>query len=180
MSDFTSLDSTACSATPHWAERYLGEPWVAGSHDCWLFARRVWSERFGWRVPALEVDALDRLASLRAFAEHHEYRHWAAVEGVTPALREGDACLMGKSHRASHIGVVIQVPSFGSGSIWSGFGVLHCLQGSGVVFTPHERLCVLGLRAIAHYRYKLPSSVLTPSPSTLGLGGGPATGPRHA
>jgi hypothetical protein len=178
MSDFTSLDSSPRSATSHWADRYLGEPWVAGSHDCWLFARRVWSERFGWHVPALEVDALDRLASLRAFAEHHEYRHWAAVDAPASTLCEGDACLMGKSHRASHIGVVIQIPGAGSGC--SGLGVLHCLQGSGVVFTPHERLCVLGLRAIAHYRYKLASSVLAPSPSTQKPGGGPATGAHHA
>lgn len=147
MSEFVLLHPSVCAAS-HWAERYLGEPWVAGTHDCWHFARRVWRERFGWGVPALEVDALDRLASLRAFAGHQEYRRWCEVEGPQDQPREGDACLMGKSTRPSHIGVVVDVGTCA--------GVLHCLQGAGVVFTPYERLSCLGLRVVAHYRRRNP------------------------
>ena len=110
-------------SAPHWASQYIGLPWVAGSSDCWSFARRVWRERFGWDVAVIDVDATSRLASLRAFDDHPEYGHWQSVSEP----REGDACLMGKSERPSHIGIYLQA---------NGGGVLHSLEIAGVVFTP--------------------------------------------
>ncbi|MGV0961437.1 MAG: hypothetical protein ACOYB1_16555 [Limnohabitans sp.] len=159
---------SAVQAMPHWADRYLGEPWVTGTHDCWHFARRVWRERFGWQVSALEVDALDRLASLRAFAGHQEYRHWTRVETTRESAREGDACLMGRSARPCHIGVVVDLGvTAGNDPV----GILHCLQGAGVVFTPYGRLGSLGLQVVSHYRRCPHAQVLAQGPAQ-----GPARG----
>jgi cell wall-associated NlpC family hydrolase len=123
-------------SAPHWASQYIGLPWVAGSSDCWSFARRVWRERFGWDVAVINVDATSRLASLRAFDDHPEYGHWHSVSEP----REGDACLMGKSERPSHIGIYLQA---------NGGGVLHSLETAGVVFTPEAALPSVGLRVDA-------------------------------
>lgn len=102
-------------STPHWASQYIGLPWVAGSSDCWSFARRVWRERFSWDVAAVDVDAAYRLQSLKAFDAHPEYANWQVVTHP----QEGDACLMGKSERPSHIGIYLEADSG---------GVLHSLE----------------------------------------------------
>jgi cell wall-associated NlpC family hydrolase len=122
-----------------WAAQYIGIPWVAGESDCWHFARRVWRERFGWNVPAVDVDATSRLLSARAFAGHEEYRSWQSVS----APREGDAVLMGKNAKPSHIGIWVD---------GDGGAVLHSMEHSGVVYTPLASLQSVGMRVLAYYR----------------------------
>jgi hypothetical protein len=122
-----------------WAAHYIGQPWISGEADCWAFARKVWRERFGWVVPAVEVDALTPLAAMKEFRDNPEYAHWQAV--ALP--RDGDAVLMGKSNRAAHVGVWADV---------DGGGVLHSVKGVGSVFTPPARLGGMGYRVLAYYR----------------------------
>ena len=131
--------STPDGSTPHWASQYIGLPWVAGSSDCWSFARSVWREHFGWDVATVDVDAASRLQSLKAFDAHPEYEHWQMVEQP----QKGDACLMGKSDRPSHIGVYLAA---------DGGGVLHSLETAGVVFTPVAALPSVGLRVLSWHR----------------------------
>lgn len=121
-----------------WAAHYIGEPWVAGDNDCWAFARRVWREVFGWEVPAVDVDALNRLATVRAFQRHPERAAWRRVE----APSEGGGVLMGKSARPSHVGVWTEA---------DGGGVVHCVQGAGVVFSSPAALALSGFRVLGHY-----------------------------
>lgn len=119
-----------------WAAHYIGEPWVAGESDCWAFARRVWRERFGLEVPAVDVDALNRLASVRAFSAHPECAAWQQ----TAAPHDGCAVLMGKSSRPSHVGV------------WVDGGILHSVEGAGVIFTRETDLRLMGFRVLGFYR----------------------------
>lgn len=123
----------------HWAIQYIGLPWVAGSSDCWSFARQVWREQFGLDVAAVDVNVASRLSSLRAFDDHPEHAHWQIVRDPC----EGDACLMGKSERPSHIGVYLEA---------DGGGVLHSLETAGVVFTPVSALPSIGLRVLSWHR----------------------------
>ena len=120
----------------HWAEKYIGEPWVAGENDCWAFARKVWREQFGLDVPAVDVDACNRLACSRAFAAHDERGSWQQVEQP----QEGDAALIGQSERPSHVGIFVDG------------GILHCVQGAGVVFSAIPALNNSGWRVLAWYR----------------------------
>lgn len=122
-----------------WAARYIGLPWVAGESDCWCFARRVWWEVFGWVVPAVDVDAMDRLASARAMTAPRMYVGWIRVD--VPG--EGDAVLMGKNRRAAHVGIWTEA---------DGGGVVHSVQGVGVVFTPPQTLSGMGLNVLGYYR----------------------------
>jgi hypothetical protein len=121
-----------------WAARYIGIPWVAGESDCWAIARRIWREVFGWIVPAVDVDAHNLYATVRAFQGHREYARWRRVALPT----DGAAVLMGKSARACHVGVWAEA---------DGGGVVHSLEGIGVVFTPPASLIAAGWRVLGYY-----------------------------
>lgn len=122
-----------------WVAQYIGTPWVAGESDCWHFARRVWREQFGLDVPAVDVDATSRLVSARAFAGHDEYQSWQSVS----APREGDAVVMGKNSRPSHVGIWVDD---------NGGAILHSLEHAGVVCTPISALPSVGMRVLGYYR----------------------------
>jgi hypothetical protein len=125
--------------TAPWAAQYIGDPWIAGEHDCWGFARRVWREQFGIEVPAIDVDALNKLHVVRAFAEHPQRDKWERIE--TPI--EGAGVLMGKSDRAAHVGIWTEE---------SGGGIVHCVEGVGVVFNQVTSLNINGWRVLGWYR----------------------------
>lgn len=127
----------------HWSAAYVGDPWDARTHDCWVFARRIWRERFGRDVPAVDFDAASALDCRRALAQRPERANWHEV--ATPA--EGDAVLMGKSARPSHVGVWVGA---------DGGRVLHCLQGHGVVCQDVTALRLMGLRVLGYYRRGAP------------------------
>lgn len=123
-----------------WANKYIGDPWIAGEHDCWAFARRVWLERYGWHVPPVDVDALNNLAAVRAFNAHPERVNWQRIADPV----EGAAVLMGKSDRPSHVGIWLDAsPSP---------GILHCMRGAGVVFSTPQALAASGYRVLGYYR----------------------------
>lgn len=121
----------------HWAAEYIGLPWVAGTSDCWNFARRVWAERFGLDVPEVPVDPADPRAVRHGLVSSGERRAWLDIE--RPA--EGDAVLMARGTRACHVGIWI----------WPG-AVLHSIEHSGVICTEPDRLAGLGYRILGFYR----------------------------
>ena len=123
----------------HWAAAYIGSPWIAGEHDCWGFVRRVYREQFGLDVAAVDIDATSLSAALRAFDRHPEFCHWQAVA----THRDGDAVLMGKGLRPAHVGLWCEA---------DGGGVLHAIEGAGVVFQCPAALAASGWRILASYR----------------------------
>lgn len=123
----------------HWAEKYIGEPWVAGVHDCWAFVRRVWAEQFGRDVPAVDVDACNKLACVRAFTGHDDRANWELID--TPY--EGCAVLLSQSQHPSHVGVWVDV---------DGGGVLHCVEHIGVIFQTISSLRLSGWNKLEYYQ----------------------------
>ena len=123
------------SAARHWAEAYVGRPYVEGRHDCADFVAAVLRERFG-RNLALPAHG----PGVRA-----QDRQIAALKGVyarrTTAPQDGDGVLMAAAGRARCIGHHI--------GIWCAVGaepyVLHCLKGTGSILHP---LRDLGRRAL--------------------------------
>lgn len=120
-----------------WAACYIGLPWVAGESDCWAFARRVLRERFGVEVPPIPVDPHALRGVMGAFAGHPEREHWLPV----PVAAEGDLVLLGRSRRPAHCGV------------WVGSGVLHSLEGVGVVLSRPADLRAAGWQVVEVLRH---------------------------
>lgn len=121
----------------HWAAQYIGQPWEAGVSDCWHFARRVWRERWGWEIPAVLGAGAGPIAARRALAD-------VPVEwSETKRPQEGDAVMMALGRHPCHVGVWIDV---------DGGGVLHSIEGPGVIYTAGPRLVALGYRVCGFYR----------------------------
>ena len=119
----------------HWAEAYIGRPYVEGAHDCADFVVAVLRERFG-RTLALPAHA----ESVRAWD-----RQIAALRGDyarrTEAPVEGDGVLMAAAARRRNMGHHIGIWCAVAGEAY----VLHCLKGTGSIFHP---LRDLGRRAL--------------------------------
>ena len=121
-----------------WAKEYIGQEWIYGEHDCWGFFRKVQKEKFNREVPAINVDAFNTLDCVRAFTGHEDHRNWIEVQ--TP--QNGDAVLMSQSKRPTHVGV------------WVDGAVLHCIRGTGVVFTTINALKSFPYNITGIYRAK--------------------------
>ena len=132
----------------HWAEAWLGRPWVAGEHDCADFVAEVLRVEFGRAldlpIHAQSVRGWDRqIASLRA-----DY----AMPTRSP--QDGDGVLMvamgARRLRRYHLG------------LWAGIGgvahVLHCQDGAGSILHPIRDLSLRALELEGIYRWLPPSS----------------------
>jgi len=133
----------------HWAMNYLGQPWQAnaqgpGAWDCWSFFRHVQAERYGVNVPIIDIDAMNLHAVAHAFNGHEERGNWEEVSEP----RDGDAVLMAHNRYPSHVGVWLEI---------DGGGVLHCQQGSGVIFTRKAMLAHMGWAHAKYYRARRPA-----------------------
>jgi hypothetical protein len=113
----------------HWAAQYIGLLWEAGAqgpdaYDCWSFFRMVQKKHFNLEVPLiLAADYDDPTLLVNLFREHEENQRWGTPKPYFPV--HGDAVII---HKPLHVGTWLEV---------DGGGVLHCMRGSGVVFT-HE------------------------------------------
>lgn len=128
----------------HWAEDYLGRAWENGAegpdaYDCWGLVRAVLRDRFGIALPAVNVDALAPLAVRRAFRDSGEYDHWQEIDA--PVV-EGDVVLMSHAKHVHHIG------------LWTAGGVLHAVEGAGVVHQHLQSLRMHGWNVVSVYRRK--------------------------
>ena len=128
----------------HWAENYLGRPWINGAegpdaYDCFSLVRTVLRDRFGVSIPLVNIDAFAPLAVRRAFRDSDEYENWQEVER---AEIEGDVLLMSHAKHVHHIG------------IWTAGGVLHAVEGAGVVHQSPQSLKLHGWNVVVPYRRK--------------------------
>ena len=128
----------------HWAEAYIGRPWVAGEHDCADFVVAVLREQFGRALdlPAHEESARawDRqIASLR-----DEF----AVPTVSP--QDGDGVLMhargARRLRRYHLGLWVDANGVAS--------VLHCQEAVGSILHPIRDLAQRALALEGIYKWK--------------------------
>ena len=129
---------------PHWAEAYIGRPWIAGEHDCADFVVAVLREQFEIALDlpahAESVRGWDRqIAAMRAdYAE------------PTDAPQDGDGVLMrargARRLRRYHLG------------LWADVGgeahVLHCQEAAGSILHPIRDLALRALELEGIYRWK--------------------------
>lgn len=133
----------------HWAEQYIGKPWRLGTSgpdtfDCWGLVRAVLGEHFGIAVPVIEIPDCAGLAVVREatkqLAQHPELARWQAV--AVP--RAGDGVKMSCARDPWHVGLWLDV---------DGGGVLHCLEGPGVIFSSPAALKAAGWGRVTYWRF---------------------------
>lgn len=132
----------------HWATEYIGKPWQYAAtgpdaYDCWGFVCAVQRDRFGIQMMDVEYDENWRTAA-NHLKQHDERRHWDQVE--VKDAHEGDVVLMARARLPIHIGIWIAANATE--------GVLHCLQGIGVTFTPSGSLRGQGWGSLQYFRRK--------------------------
>ena len=140
----------------HWAEAWVGRPYVEGEHDCADFVVAVLRERFG-RTLALPAHA----ASCSRAPSGATVRAWdrqiAALKGTfavpTIAPQEGDGVLMRSAARRRSVGHHIGLWCVVAGEPY----VLHCLRGVGSIFHPIRDLGQRALALEGVYRWFPPS-----------------------
>jgi len=129
----------------HWAVPLIGKPWEAGQQgpdafDCWGLLAWVYKQQYNINLPRISVAEGDLRSQIRAFRAHPEHRHWQQVD--TP--KEADALLLRQSRHPIHVGIWIETEGEA--------GVLHALQGAGVVFQTLNSLKLSGWSIEGVYR----------------------------
>ena len=127
----------------HWAEQYVGRPYVEGKFECVDLVRLVALEQFGKR---LEIPTADWRGLTRQNIE--EMNRDYAVQTISP--REGDAVLLKIHGRVHDVGSHIGVFSMVCGAPW----VLHCIRKVGAVFCSETSLQRMSLSVVGYYRWK--------------------------
>lgn len=130
----------------HFANKYIGRPWVAGaqgpdSFDCWGFVRYVLKHEYDHNVPQVNVNAECLRDVLQAFRTDLAFQAFKEVEKP----QDGDVVLMRQSKNPVHAGLWLDI---------DGGGVLHCVRDSGVVFQNVRSLNTCGWYLDSYYRVK--------------------------
>jgi cell wall-associated NlpC family hydrolase len=123
------------------ANQYINRPWASGARgpdtfDCWGLLAWVQRHHFGIALPDLP-DVPDERRDL--YHAQMEAGSWRLVDrpvhGCGVLLRGGDR---------PHVGVYLNL---------DGGGVLHALEGVGVVFTPRPQLRMMGYPRASWYSF---------------------------
>lgn len=128
----------------HWCERYIGQPYEAGSADCARLLAQVRRDVFGLSVPTdIEIDrAASRLGRASQMSDLV-----SAFGQKTEQPSEGDAVLMMCRGRPSHIGVYCEIDGERS--------VLHAMENAGhTVLHRIRELHRVGLSVEGYYAWK--------------------------
>lgn len=130
----------------HFANKYIGFPWVAGgqgpdSFDCWGFVRFVLLHEYGYNVPPVNINPDNLRDVITAFRSNLAFTAFDEA----PYPQEGDVVLMRQAKNPVHAGLWLDVDSG---------GVLHCVRNSGVVFQNIHSLNASGWFLDSFYRVK--------------------------
>lgn len=130
----------------HWAADYIGKPWVVASdgpdsYDCWGLVVAVQRRLYGHDLSIIPVAENDMKTLIRTMRDHPERQNWHSV--TVP--HEGDVALLRQSRHPIHVGVWLDV---------DGGGILHAVQGAGVVFQSLNNLAMTGWKIENYYRHK--------------------------
>lgn len=125
------------------ADKYIGRPWVNGGQgpqafDCWGFVRYVYAQEYGIPLAAIDVSAYAALAVRRAAKEAAPVSDFVSVDLLD--LEDADIVLCSQAKHPHHVG------------IWIGGGLLHCVEGAGVVYQTRQSLQRHGWNLISGYR----------------------------
>lgn len=121
------------------ASKYIGLPWKIDGNgpeawNCWNLARYILLKYFDKEIPFVDLESDDVPALYR---EKMDQGSWVVREKPEHGF---GVLLKGGMH--PHVGVFLDI---------DGGGVLHSLEGAGVVFTPLSALRMLGFGNVKFY-----------------------------
>ena len=122
----------------HWAYHYIGLPYDE-RRNCWLFVRQVQKEQFVRDLPII-TDPHVLLTQARLFKDHAERQRWQKVDRPV----EGDCVLLKKSRYPAHIGIWLEIDAG---------GIIHCVEGQGVIFQRLSSLLLNGWQVEGYYHF---------------------------
>ena len=130
----------------HWAFSYIGKPWKSScdgpeAFNCWGLVLDVYRRFYGKTLEIIPVPENNLKALIKTVEAHPERQRWEA----TSIPKEGDVALMRQSRYPTHVGLWVEV---------DGGGILHCIQGAGVVFQSLQALELIGWKVEAYYTYR--------------------------
>ena len=119
----------------------LGIPYVEGGegpegYNCWGFLRHVLLIYFGKELPRAPIG--DEAACRSIYEEKARMGEWMQIEHPD----HGDVCLL-RGGSSPHVGIWLD---------FEGGGVLHCMEPSGVIWTPDRNLSRFGYARRTYYR----------------------------
>lgn len=105
----------------HWAEKYIGKPWINGEYDCWGLVREVYKNELGVELSPIVTDATSLREVLLEFRKSTNYNKLSPDN----KLLDKHITVLTQNKYPCHVGVYADV---------DGGGVLHNMQGVGVIF----------------------------------------------
>lgn len=120
---------------------YIGLPHKPGArgpdaYDCWNLLCHIQATHFGVQMPEAPIG--DEQACLALFKDKAESGQWIAV--ATP--EHGDCALL-RGGQWPHVGVFLE---------FDGGGVLHAMEGRGIIWTRTANLRAFGFGRTVYYR----------------------------
>lgn len=120
---------------------YLGLPHKPGAagpeaFDCWNLLRHLQAKHFDVMMPDAPIG--DEAACLELFKEKAESGQWTSV-----AIPKHGDCALLRGGRWPHVGVFLD---------FDGGGVLHAMEGRGIIWTRVAHLRSLGFGRVVYYR----------------------------
>lgn len=126
----------------HYANKYIGKPWVQGEYDCWGLVKDVYANEFGIEAIGTVTKPYNLRDTIELFSLNSNwYANWQKVENP----QDGDAVLMRQGKNPCHVGVWCEI---------DGGGVLHNIEKAGVVFQDLNAIKTSGYSIVGFYRYK--------------------------
>lgn len=126
--------------TPQQADIYIGNRWVKDGNgpdewNCWNLLRHLLREYYRKEIPQVNLESGDDLRSM------YEARlsSGAWIKQVNP--QDGYGALL-REGLHPHVGLYLDI---------DGGGIIHALEGFGVVFTPICNLRLLGFARVTFY-----------------------------
>ncbi len=123
------------------AIQYIGIRYVEGGEsldgfNCWGFLRFILAKHFNKTLPAVPIGDAHRTREI------HENALQCGLYQPVGKPEHGDAALL-RGGESPHVGIYLD---------FDGGGILHSLEGVGVVWTPIKQLRMLGFSRIIYYK----------------------------
>nr|DAU96878.1 MAG TPA: resuscitation promoting factor interacting protein [Caudoviricetes sp.] len=125
----------------HWAVKYIGKPWINGEYDCWGLVRDIYKNELQIELSPIVTDATNLRDVLCEFRKFSNYNHLQE----TSDFKDKNIVILTQNKYPCHVGVYCDA---------DGGGVLHNMQGVGVVFQKLPELKMNGWQIMEILEYE--------------------------